>query len=289
MPVPFDLPNNEHPSTYIVQDRENQEEFVRLMRQDLLLTKSMGGVLAEQSDPTLFRRILDIGCGPGGWAIETARTFPAVSVIGIDISQRMILYARKLAEGNQVADRVEFQMMDALRLLEFPGSFFDLVNLRLGGSFLRTWDWPKILSEMRRVTRPKGIIRVIDQEIMHQSNSPTTAQINKMVLQAFFRAGYLFAEETTGLIARLPQLLTQSGCRQVQITKHALEYKAGTPEGLAYSENMVSASHTLRPFIQKWGCMSTDYDALIQKSTSEMHQPDFHATWHFHCVWGTRS
>lgn len=27
----------------------------------------MGGVLPEQQDPTRFRRVLNIGCGPGGW------------------------------------------------------------------------------------------------------------------------------------------------------------------------------------------------------------------------------
>lgn len=35
-----------------------------------MVTKAMGGALPEQADPTLFRRVLDIGCGTGGWLIE---------------------------------------------------------------------------------------------------------------------------------------------------------------------------------------------------------------------------
>lgn len=84
----------EHPSTYVVQDRENQEELQRLQLQDLLITRSMGGVLAEQSEPARFHRVLDVGCGTGGWLVETASTFPEVStLVGVDISHRMLVHA----------------------------------------------------------------------------------------------------------------------------------------------------------------------------------------------------
>ena len=127
--------SSEHPSTYIVQDRENQEELARLTLQDRLLTESMGGVLAELPEPAALQRVLDIGCATGGWALETAQTYPTISlVIGIDISQRMITYARQQAQAAALAERVEFHVMDALRMLEFPSHFFDLVNLRLGGA-----------------------------------------------------------------------------------------------------------------------------------------------------------
>lgn len=52
-------PKQEHPSTYFVQDRSNQEELDRLAIQDRLMTTSMGGVLPEQPDPSIFRRVLD--------------------------------------------------------------------------------------------------------------------------------------------------------------------------------------------------------------------------------------
>ncbi|HEY4388118.1 MAG TPA: methyltransferase domain-containing protein [Ktedonobacteraceae bacterium] len=280
--------NNEQPSTYVVQNRESQSEFTRLMLQDHLLTTSMGGVLAEVADPTRYQRILDIACGPGAWCVEVAQTYPNTSVVGVDISRRMIAHARTHAETQQVSQRVEFHIMDALSMLEFPDASFDLVNMRLGGSFLRTWDWPKLLSEMLRIARPAGLIRITDQEIMHQNNSPAGTRINEMVMCAFYRAGHLFANETTGITAHLPALLTQHGCTQVQSRLYALHYQAGTPEGQMYSEDMAKASQTLRPFLQKWGCISDAYDDLYQASLQERQQPDFHSTWNFLCVWGTR-
>ncbi|HEX7733516.1 MAG TPA: methyltransferase domain-containing protein [Ktedonobacteraceae bacterium] len=279
----------EQPSTYIVQDRENQHELVRLTLQDQLLTASMGGVLAEQSDPAALRHVLDIGCGTGGWAIETALAYPEIELVaGIDISQRMIAYAREEAEGQQLGLRVEFHIMDALRMLEFPNRFFDLVNMRLGGSWLRTWEWPKLLSEIFRILRPDGIVRITEQEIMHQSSSDAGTRINRMVLSAFYRSGHLFTEESTGLTAKLPELVTQHGFSQIQTEAHALEYHAGTPEGKDYADNLISASHTLRPFLQKWGTISEDYDELCQQLVTEESGADFHSTWNFQTVWGVK-
>ncbi|MBO0793274.1 MAG: methyltransferase domain-containing protein, partial [Ktedonobacteraceae bacterium] len=260
--------------------------------QDQMITSGMGGVLPEQPNPTVFQRVLDVACGTGGWAIEAARNYPAMSVAGIDISQQMIEYARGLAADQQVNDRVEFHVMDALRILEFPDRFFDLVNLRFGVSFLRTWDWPKMLSELLRVTRPGGIVRVTDEEIVHPGSSPAISRSfqEEMLQRALYQAGHLFADKTTGLTDHLERLLIQHGCLQVQTKAHVLVFRAGTPEWQAYYGDVEHAFQTIRPFLQKWaGSGATrEYDAIRQRIQEEMQQPDFHATWNLLTVWGVR-
>lgn len=285
----FEPRKNEHPSTYIVPDRDNQNELVRLTIQDRLLTASMGGVLAEQENQANLRRVLDIGCGTGGWALETVQTYPDLTLVaGIDISQRMISYAREQAESQQVAWRTEFHVMDALRMLEFPDGFFDLVNMRLGGSWLRTWDWPKLLGEISRILRPKGIVRITEQEIMHERSSQAATRINEMVLNAFYRAGHLFEATSTGLTERLPSLLARYEFTQVQSRAHALTYRAGAPETQMYNEDMIAASRTLRPFLEKWGCLSPDYEELCQQLVEETQSPAFYSVWHFQTIWGVK-
>ncbi len=168
-------PRREHPSTYFVQDRSNKGEPIRLQIQDQMTTAGMGGVLPEQPDPTIFQRVIDVGCGTGSWLIEAAKTYPTMSLlVGIDVSGKMVEYACAQAEVKQVSDRVEFHTMDALRMLEFPSDYFDLVNHRFGQSWLRTWDWPKLLSEYQRVTRPGGVTRVTESDF----NSPETGKKN---------------------------------------------------------------------------------------------------------------
>ncbi len=278
----------EQPSTYFVQDRQNEHELKRLTIQDHLVTTSMGGVLPEQTDPAAFRRVLDVGCGIGGWIIEAAQTYPEMSLIGVDISNRMIDYAREQARVQNVAARVEFLVMDALLMLEFPTGFFDLVNMRLGGSFLRTWEWPKLFSEALRVARSGGVIRFTETEVVHYSNSPAFMQFFEMFQCALYRSGHLFTEESGGIVKHLEQLFIQHGVQQVQTKAHSLQYHAGTAEGQAYIETSRNMFQAIRPFLQKWGCISKDYDAITQQALREMEQPDFHVTWNLLTAWGKK-
>ena len=135
-------------NTYMVQDRSSREELTRLHLQDEMLTNAMGGVLPEQPDPARFQRVIDIGCATGGWLINVAKAYPSIELlIGVDISNMMVKDARSRAEEAGVANRVEFHVMDSLRMIEFPRGYFDLVNHRLNFSYLRTWDWPNLLQK----------------------------------------------------------------------------------------------------------------------------------------------
>src|SRR5579884_3798709 len=189
-------PRREHPSTYLVQDRDNQEEFTRLQLQDQMITERMGGILPEQPDPTVFKRVLDVGCGTGGWLIETAKAYPEMmQLFGIDISGKMLNYARAQAKEQQVSDRVEFLVMDAVRMLEFPTHFFDLVNTRFAVSFLRTWEWPKLLQEAQRVSKPGGIVRFTEIDFAAESNSPALNRLHHLGIQAMHQSGHYFTPD----------------------------------------------------------------------------------------------
>lgn len=279
---------NENANTYFVQDKQLKEELVRLTLQDRLLTTSMGGVLPEQTDPSAFQRVLDIGSGSGSWVIEMARTYPSMSLVGIDINPGTVEYANTQAREHSLTDRVQFQVMDALKKLEFPDETFDLVNLRFGIGYLRTWDWPELLSEMLRVAHPGGIIRLTEPDVIQTSNSPAHMKLQDMLQCAFYKSGHLFENESTGLTAHLANFLKRYGLRQVQTKDYALEYKAGTPEGQTYYQDNAHAMNTGRPYLAKWGCLDANYDALCQQMLKEMQQSDFHATWKLTSAWGSK-
>lgn len=58
---------SQNENTYLF-DSESAAEMARLVSQDLLVTKYMGGLLPENPDFSGIRRVLDVACGPGGWA-----------------------------------------------------------------------------------------------------------------------------------------------------------------------------------------------------------------------------
>ncbi len=155
--------------------------------------------------------------------MQAAQTYPTMSLVGIDISRQMINYATTQAELHHVTDRVKFQVMDAIHVLDFPTASFDLVNLRLAGSFLRTWEWNKLVSEMLRVTRPGGIIRITESEYRIISNSPTINQFGESLQLAMFRSGHFFENEKEGLTKHPFKLLEQQRCQQVQEKLFVLE------------------------------------------------------------------
>jgi ubiquinone/menaquinone biosynthesis C-methylase UbiE len=287
MPEHINPRGQDNPSQYFVEDRSSNPEMIRLMIQDSLATASMGGPLSEQPDPASLHRVLDIGCGPGGWVLETAAAYPHMSLVGIDISWRMIEYARAEAQARKLADGVEFRVMDALRPLDFPDDSFDLVNMRMGASFLLVKDWPRLLRELLRVTRPGGIVRVTDG-VTTQSSSPAYNRLFQMLFCAFYHSGHSLTEEKQGVTDELPYLLSESGCQQVQTKAYTFEYVAGTVGGQNVHENVRYGFQTSLPFLQKWGCASEDYDAIYQQALIEMQQHDFRATWSVVTAWATK-
>ncbi|HLZ59935.1 MAG TPA: class I SAM-dependent methyltransferase [Ktedonosporobacter sp.] len=286
----FELPKKEQTNTYFVQNRASQDELTRLHIQDQMYNRGMGGVLREQPDPTRFQSVLDVGCGTGDWLIEAAKTYPHMTrLVGVDISKKMIQYARKQAAEERVSDRVQFHIMDALRLLEFPDRSFDLINQRFGVSWQRTWDWPHILQEYQRVNTWDGIIRITEWKSISATDSPALTHLFTLLVTALHHAGHLFIPQSDSVTHQLAPLLSQHGLRNVQSHSSTLEFRAGTSEGEHFAEDCKLAFRTLMPFFRKWNCLPNDYEMLYQQMLSEMQQLDSVVIWKMLTVWGNRT
>lgn len=279
-------PGRDQPGTYVRQSRFTEEELVLLQDEERLMTAVMGGVLPEQSDPESFESILDVGCGTGQWLIELAKTYPtAIHLIGVDINTKIIAYAQAQAVTQQVADRVQFRVMDALGFLDFPADSFDLVNQRLGGSFLRTWEWSRLLHEFRRIARSGGVIRLVEGDMI-ESNSPTMMQRRDFVLQAFYRSGHSFHPQGDGLTSELASLLRQQGFQNVQTHVHILHYNQSTIEEQFFSIYLKRVSRLVQLFAQKWN-RSSDDEMMHQQILDDVQKPDFSATQRLLTAWGS--
>lgn len=279
----------EHPSTYVVQDRSNKEELIRLQKQDRWVTSMiMGGALTEQTDPTIFSRVLDVGCGTGGWLLDMARTYPDLTLlVGVDVSSSMLQFAREQAQAEQLGDRIEFRVMDALRMLEFPDNYFDLVNTRAATGFLRTWDWPKFLQECRRVCQPGGVVRISEGSMEVRSTSPALTSLMDLAREALYRAGHFFEPDSESIWRSLPGLMARFDFQNVQTHEYAGVTRAGTPEWQLAFEDIRLLFRTIVPFLQKWLRVPDDYQQIYQQMLKEMQQPDFESRASMLTIWGT--
>lgn len=100
-------------------------------------------------------RILDIGTGPGFYAIILAAR--GYEVTAVDMSEGMLEQARNNA--GELADKIRFRKMDAQEL-SFNDNEFDVIVTRN-----LTWNLPdpvKAYGEWRRVLRDGGVMLNID-------------------------------------------------------------------------------------------------------------------------------
>lgn len=72
-------------------------------------------------------RVLDLGCGEGNSTIALARGYPRIQVLGVDLDPDSVAAARAVAADAGVADRVEFEVGDAVTVA--GGHPFDLVTI----------------------------------------------------------------------------------------------------------------------------------------------------------------
>ncbi|GAA0223840.1 27-O-demethylrifamycin SV methyltransferase [Cryptosporangium japonicum] len=123
-------------------------------------------------------RILDVGCGIGKPAIRLARATGA-SVLGISINQNQVDEANALAAAEGLADRVSFQVVNALDMPFDDGSF----DAALAFESIVHMPRKAALSEIARVVRPGGHIALTDliRVDAEESTSPAAFMTQSVV------------------------------------------------------------------------------------------------------------
>jgi SAM-dependent methyltransferase len=96
-------------------------------------------------------RVLDVGTGTGSLALAVEAATISGEIVGIDPSEGFITYAKKNAKPS----RMSFEVGDA-QALKFKDASFDQTLSLLVINFVP--DHNKAIVEMRRVTRPGGVV-----------------------------------------------------------------------------------------------------------------------------------
>ena len=280
----------EQTNTTYVMDAENAAEMARLLRQDRLLTQGMDGLFPFPIELNSMRRLLDLGCGPGGWARAVATEYPHVQVTGIDISQLMIEYAQTQAREQQL-ENVTFQVSNVREPLNFPDNTFDLINGRFLFAFMSPDAWPKLLQDCYRVTRPGGMLILTETE-GPLSNSPATERLYALSVEAMKRAGQSLSPDgrRVGITPMLGKFFRDAGFVTIGHKAHALDCSAGSLAYQGVYQDYMAAYKLMQPYLVKMEVTTPEeVEGVYQRMLEEQQAQDFCEIWFYLSVWGKKS
>jgi ubiquinone/menaquinone biosynthesis C-methylase UbiE len=275
-------------STYVI-DAESGTEMARLINQERLLTRVMGGVFPKHFDLSHVSHILDIGCGPGGWVLDVAFENPKINVVGIDISQQMIEYARAHAEV-QGMNNASFQVMNALESLAFDDNSFDVVNARYIQAFMMKTSWAPLMKEIMRILRPGGRVLLTDGE-WSISNSPAFEKMGAMLTHVGTLTGRSFSPDGRhiGITPMLGRFLRDAGFVDIQRKAHVLDFSAGAEDYGNTYQDLMAGLKLLEPFLVLAKVTTEEeFEELYQQALAELMLDSFCGVGYMLTVWGKK-
>jgi len=168
--------------------------------------------LAQLADIQPGDRVLEIGCGWGGFAEYAARTHDA-HVTGITISRAQFDYATKRLKDANLADKTDIQLKD---YRDIDQKFDKIVSIEMFEAVGETY-WPSYFSTVSNCLRPGGkaalqVITIAD-EMFHIYKA-----------QPDFIQRYIFPGGMLPSMTALAPPLQQAGLKLVSETGYAQDY-----------------------------------------------------------------
>lgn len=105
------------------------------------------------------KKVLDICVGTGKLSLAIAREIRECQITGIDFSEEMLHYGESNIAKYPEGKLIELKLGNAMNL-EFADNSFDCAALAF--SLRNVVDIKQVLSEMRRVIRPDGVVINLD-------------------------------------------------------------------------------------------------------------------------------
>lgn len=242
---------------------ESAAEISRLNFQHYMFRLAFGGDYSAPIQPS--GDILDVACGTGRWARDMARRFPAMNVVGFDISRDLL--DASLAEGSDTTpENCAFVYGDALQPFAFPDGVFNYAMARACSSFIPAAQWIQVVTQMTRVTRPGGWIEIRDFGQVRSPNAALNAMTRIFANLAQARGIH------PGAGAYLQSYLTAARLRETHVRQVRLRSGAqrGTRAGQLMLADYLALMERVAPLVVRASLTSAEqWQALLSQARSE--------------------
>jgi arsenite methyltransferase len=152
----------EHVAWLYVFCREN------LFRDD---TDRISQALWPDGPPTAGTKMIELGCGPGFYSRRFARRYPQISVVGVDRSDRQLVWARTRVQKLGLRN-CRFERINVLDISGAESHFDALIASRL---FTVLSEREQAVSEMHRILRPGGRCLIAEPRHAFRASVPLVA------------------------------------------------------------------------------------------------------------------
>lgn len=255
------------------------QETHRLDLQHHLLHAALGSNYAAPLSQNISK-ILDVGCGTGRWGLDMANDFPQAEVTGVDLE--LSVPGEQSSEATK-PDNYVFVPGNILKGLPFEDGLFDFVHQRLLVAGIPTQQWPKVIRELIRVTKPGGWIELVEGGVGFLHPGPEM----KRFIQWWNESSAMRGIDAS-VVGQLDTLLRQADLQAIQ--KQTLCLPAGEWGGQAgelLAEDMLTGFSGLKGYFHTQLKVSPEqFDATIQALPAEWETQ--HMEYEFYVIIGQR-
>lgn len=263
-------------SSYLI-DPESVTDQIRLWEQGKFLDQ----LLADDLLPHPFLQaplyqVLDVGSGPGCWALDVIEHQQNLRITGIDISERNVTYANRMAIASGKDAYVSFEVADATKRLPYLDEAFHIVHARAVAAFLSKKVLQPFFQELLRVTKKGGIVRSLECDRLGKSNSPAFEAFQDAIIASFSKRA--FSLEQIGSLFLEEEVFT------IKYHRYELPFHRNHPFFFSYLQDLLHIFELIKPAVLQEGNLSEKkYDILYENTLSELRDPAFEVVWTWHC------
>ncbi len=254
---------------------QDGQEINRLDFQHYALRVALGGDYMAPLESATTKTILDVGCGTGLWARERAREFPGAKVTGIDIESHL--------PNIPLPPNFQFIQGNVLTGLPFSDSTFDYTHQRLLVGAVPAQQWPMVLQELARVTRPNGWVEVLESGMVYSNAGPATTQF-----QSWWQAGEKNLGFNLAIVPYLDQMLRNTGLRDIHMETLQLPLgKWGGRAGEMLAKDIHAVFTSFRAvYVSRLGVSAKQFEEALAVLLEEWER--YHTSYEFYVVYGRR-